>query len=355
MSSRRQLKILAVTNMYPTERSPDSGTFIAAQVEGLQRIGVNVEVFRVDRERRGRSAYTGLSGKLRRAALEGTFDLMHVMYGGVMAERATRSMVLPIVVSFCGSDLQGAPREPLLARLSAWYGVWASRRAAQRADAITVKSRGLREALPAGLDRKLENVIPDGIDLELFRPLERQQCRQALGWERDRCHFLFHRSSNPGKRVELARGAVALAARRGLRVELHELAGVERTQVPLWMGASDALLFTSVLEGSPNIVKEALACDVPVLSVDVGDVRERLSGIEGCAIVPDDVHAIADAIEQVCRRGARINGRSTIESLSTENVARQLLNVYATALKHRTSGESASWLSDDDDVVGLRP
>src|SRR5689334_11732755 len=115
MIGSRHPSVLAVTNMYPTERSPDSGTFIAAQVEGLQRIGVTVQIFRVDRDLQGRSAYAGLSDRLRHTALEKEFDLMHVMYGGVMADRATRSMVLPTVVSFCGSDLQGAPREPLLA------------------------------------------------------------------------------------------------------------------------------------------------------------------------------------------------------------------------------------------------
>ena len=91
----------------------------------------------------------------------------------------------------------------------------------------------------------------------------------------------------PEKRFVLAETAVELLNEGGRDVELHALAGVPHEEVPPWLNAANVVVLTSRDEGSPNAVKEALACDVAVVSVDVGDVRERIESIDGCYIAEE--------------------------------------------------------------------
>jgi glycosyltransferase involved in cell wall biosynthesis len=86
-------------------------------------------------------------------------------------------------------------------------------------------------------------------------------------------------------------------------------------------------------EGSPNVVKEALACDLPIVSVAVGDVKQRIGGIEGCELCTDDSpEMIACALERVLRRGKRVEGRKAVEHLSETSITEQVIQVYCSAL-----------------------
>jgi glycosyltransferase involved in cell wall biosynthesis len=116
-------------------------------------------------------------------------------------------------------------------------------------------------------------------------------------------------------------------------VELVVAWGVPHTDVPLYMNACDAFVFTSMQEGSPNVVKEALACDLPVVSVPIGDTAERLRGIAGCELVEDErPEAIAAALERVLRRGQRVAGRAAVASLAEEAITARLIEVYRVAI-----------------------
>ena len=330
-------RVLAVTNMYPSERTPTAGTFVADQVESLRGVGLAIDLLTIDRAEGGRSVYRKLPGLLATTLAEKEYDLVHVMYGGVMAERATRSTSLPVVVSFCGSDLNGMPLGPLFARLSAQYGVWASRRAARRASAVITKTRALADLLPAGVDQGKVFVIPNGVDLDLFRPMDREECRRRLGWPNGREYVLTY-GRDEGKRLDVARAAADRARTPdGSSVELKFLSGAAHAEVPIWLNGASAFLLTSVREGSPNVVKEALACDVPIVSTDVGDVRERVQAVEGCHIVEADPDSIAGALSTVLAGTGRVEGRRAVKDLSLEAVARRVEAVYRTALSTDTT------------------
>src|SRR5687767_106770 len=102
------LRLLAVTNIYPYPETPESGTFVEQQIKGLKQIGLNVDVMLVDRARKGMRVYLGLGRKVRERVAEFHPDVVHVMYGGVMADEVTRSVKnRPTIISFCGSDLLG--------------------------------------------------------------------------------------------------------------------------------------------------------------------------------------------------------------------------------------------------------
>src|SRR5882762_2911543 len=129
------LHILAVTNCYPTAERPAQGTFIEQQVKGLRDVGLIVDVLTVDRANLGYRAYANLGARVRKQASEQCVDLVHVMYGGVMARAVLKApRNFPAVISFCGSDLLGENLTGLLRKVAVAYGVWCSRFAARHAD-----------------------------------------------------------------------------------------------------------------------------------------------------------------------------------------------------------------------------
>ena len=324
------MRILAVTNIYPTRLVPASGTFVEQQVKGLRQIGLKVDLLFVDRVSKGMSVYLSVGRQLCARIAKFQPDLIHIMYGGVMADQATRSIKdLPTVVSFCGSDLLGEKYSRLFRKLIAGYGVLASHRVAKRAAGIVVKSKILQDALPDDVNRSKVRVIPNGVDLELFKPLDRYACRDRLGWNTNGFHVLFPATSvNPIKRFDLARASIEAVKQNGIPVEIHQLQRVTHNEVPVWLNASDVVLLTSAHEGSPNIIKEALACDLPVVSVDVGDVRERIEGIEGCYIGRPDPDDLAAKLSLVYVSQRRIAGRLNMQDLSLERVALRLKTFY---------------------------
>ena len=324
------MRVLAVTNMLPTVERPALGTFVEQQIRSLRDLGLDVDVLLVNRADKGMAAYFGFSWQIQMRARSFRPDIVHVMYGGVMAALATQVVNdVPIVITFHGSDLLGENLSGITRKLISHFGVWASLIAARRADGIVVVSSNLRCKLPNDIDESKIRTIPCGIDLNLFKPLDRIECRVSLGWRPDVFHVLFPANSgDPVKRPELAKAAVDLVEHRGIDIEMHELRGVPYHQVPLWINASDVLIMTSLHEGSPTIVKEALACNLPVVSVDVGDVVERIDGIDGCYLSTPDPRDLASQLVLVHAGMRRTQGREKMKVFSSENIAGRLSSFY---------------------------
>jgi teichuronic acid biosynthesis glycosyltransferase TuaC len=332
------MRVLAVTNLYPTESNPALGTYVEQQVRGLRQAGVEVEVLYINRQGRGPGTYVTVPDRVRESLRRVDPDVVHVMYGGVMADLVTRAITdKPLMVTFHGSDLVGEKVSSLLRRLLASYGVICSHRAARRATGIVVVSRELWNALPASINRDKVRIIPCGIDTTRFRPLDRSRCRIDLGWPDDRFHVLFNvNGDDPVKQPALARAAVEELRRTGIAVEFQEMRGLPYGEVPLRLNAADVLLLTSKHEGSPTIVKEALACNLPVVSVDVGDVREQISGIDGCYLAAPEPGDLAAKLRSVYDGSRRVQGHVKMDmTLSIECIARRLKQFYTDVCQGR--------------------
>src|SRR5581483_95626 len=146
-------------------------------------------------------------------------------------------------------------------------------------------------------------VIPDGINFELFYPIPREEARARLGWDRDRNYVVF--ANNPAiavKNFALAEAALARLRERGIEAELVVANGLPQEKVVHYINASNALILPSIAEGSPNVVKEAMACNVPVVATNVGDVAQVLAHTDGCSVCPRDADDLANGLEKALRK-----------------------------------------------------
>jgi glycosyltransferase involved in cell wall biosynthesis len=322
--------------MFPAPDAPQSGRFIEQQIVGLERLGLHLEVLFINRRKNGMRVYAGLPGLLKKAIARFKPDLIHVMYAGIMSRLVSHVVRdRPVLVTFHGSDLLGQPFERPLRRFLSACSVIASRQAARRCDGVIAVAEHLLKYIPENIPRSRIWVIPCGIDLSLFQHMDQALCRERLGWTRDTFHILFQNTGDPVKRPELANAAVERLKGLGVNADLHYLRGVAYDEVPIWHNASDVLLVTSHHEGSPTIVKEALACNLPVVSTPVGDVEERLAGVQPSAVVPPDADAIAQALKKTLLERKRSNGRKHVMHLGHDQVAQHLLGVYRAILEQR--------------------
>jgi glycosyltransferase involved in cell wall biosynthesis len=190
-------------------------------------------------------------------------------------------------------------------------------------------SRHIQQFLP----RRRFHVIPSGLDFSKLPLIPQAEARRQLGLPMAKPLVLFVGDPNEArKRYSLARQIVSRLDEE-LQAELVLAWNVPHHTIPVYMNACDALLFTSMFEGSPNVVKEALACNLPVVSTAVGDVSERLKGVTGCSVFEEvDIAGMADALTAILRRRQRIDGRAAVSELDENLLAQKMIAVYQRAL-----------------------
>ncbi len=293
----------------------DDAPFFRQQVDALESAGVECTTVAVpDRDGgRVRRDYLAFYESVLAAVTE-PYDLVHANYG-LTAPAALAQPRRPVVVSLWGSDLLGE-----YARLSAWC--------AARASEVIVMSQEMNEQLDSDAQ-----VIPHGVDLDTFRPLPRGQARDAVGWTRDGVDVLF--PYDPDRAVKNFPRAQRVVDRVRERVDrpvrLRVVSGIDHVEMPQYLNAVDALLLTSHTEGSPNAVKEALACNTPVVATDVGDVAEYTDSLPYSGVQSTDA-ALADRLASIVRDAPVSEGREQVQDLGLDVMRERLLSVYEGAL-----------------------
>lgn len=252
---------------------------------------------------------------LRRAV--GDYDLVHAN-SGLTAPAALAQPRRPVVCSLWGTELTNR------------YGP-VTRACAGLCDAVVVMS----ERMARVLDRECY-VVPHGVDRSLFSPRDRAAARAELGWDPAARHVLFPYS--PRRVVKDYPRATRIVGRAAARVDadvrLQTVSGEPHERVATAMNAADALLLTSEQEGSPNSVKEALACNLPVVATPVGDVPERLDGVSPSTVGATDAELV-DGLASILRDPRRSDGREAVEPVSLERMAARLEAIYADVLDGR--------------------
>ena len=303
------MNVLALTNMYPTPAEPWFGSFVRDQVEDLRRIDVHVDVLSFD-GRADRREYARAASALRDRIRARRYDVVHAHYGLTGAVALVQRKV-PVVATFHGTDAGHVAWK----RRVSWF-------VSRLAEPIFVSRAAARTV---GLPRA--RVIPTGVDTTLFRPGSRVEARRRLGWAEDRHHVLL-----PGARRLAVKNAAlfdATLASVGPEVTPQSLEGYTREEAALVLRAADAVLMTSLSEGSPVAVKEALASGTPVVSVDVGDVAEVVDGLPGCSIRRRDARDLARGVVEALATSAPEPLRARAEEFARPRIARRVADVYA--------------------------
>ena len=308
------MRALVVTNMWPTPENPALGRFVLDQVEALRRIdGVAVDVFSFAP---GPRALAGALREVRERHAGERYDVVHAHFG-LSALPALALRGAPVVVTLHGNDLF----HPRTRRIT---------RAALPFTALPVAvSRAFAQNLPgAGRTRRVA-VLPVGIDLTRFRPLDRATARERLRVPGDEPFLLFpHDPSRQLKRVDRAR---ELGRRLGVRV--RALGRTDPEEVPLWHNAANAVVVPSQDEGFGLAVIEASACDVPAFGTPVGIHALALRGIEGSLCAEFDPATWARALEpHLADPDPRVAGRARAELFSADRMAARVVAAWRALL-----------------------
>lgn len=346
-TQKKPLLVLMVTGMYPTEQKPHACTFIKTQVDSLIAEGVEVEVIH---PRRGPLPIRYISASIQvfLKTLTGRFDVVNGHYAH-WCLAARMQWTTPVVASFLGGDLLGelyadgglSKRAILFRCISRWMCYWA--------DAVIVKTEEMKRAAPGSK----VYVIPNGVDFTLFHPIPRAEARAALGWDQDRCYVLFGNNPNEyRKNFPLAQATIERLHARGIAAELVVASGLPQTTVMQYINASNALLLPSMYEGSPNIVKETMACNVPVVATDVGDVSQVIGHTKGCAVCSSDPDALAAGLEVALRYTEPTTGRSDIAHLEASVVAKQVIALFEQVAGKKAKHEGSAAYFQEEKVHG---
>mgnify|MGYP005838287341 CR=1 FL=1 len=305
--------------------------FIFSQGESLRKLNIDIDYFTI--KGKGFSGYFRNISKLHKQIKSGNYNLIHAHYVlSAWVALLSRSK-LPLICSFMGSDTYGDVNENGKILLKSYREIVLAKIIQPFLSGIIVKSDNLLKYI--WLKNK-SFVIPNGIDLSFFRELDRNSCREKLKLDVSRKYILFLGNiNNPRKNFNLLKNTIEYL--NDSDIEIINPYPVEHKEMPFWINSADVLVLTSWLEGSPNVIKEAMACNCPIVSTDVGDVRWVLGETEGCYIAKSEPKDLAKKIQLALDFGKKTDGRKRVIDLGldSETAAEKLVNIYNQVLEKR--------------------
>ena len=314
------MKILFVSRHIPYILE-QVGRFVSDQRNSLLKID-NLEVILFPIKGKGVMSYLKFIFILRRYLKEHKdIDIVHA-HGGHCGLICNFQKLKPVITSYHGSDIHSKGLLLKLSQISMHFSAFN----------IFVS----KELYDLSLYKRNNYIVqPCGVSLDLIKPIEFITAREYLGWDINKIYVLFGGAySRAIKNSTLAKEAVAKLN----DVELIELKGYLREEISILMSACNCLLVTSFRESGPLVVKEAMACNCPIVTTDVGDVRWVMGDTEGCYITAYDAKECADKISQALRfskKNIKTKGRNRIIEigLSNDTVANDIYEVYKTIYK----------------------
>lgn len=321
------MRILFVTNNYPTPKTPGDSPCIEEQKRSLEDLGIDVDVLFFN-GMRNRLNY--LQGALRvfwDVQIRRHYDLLHAHYGFSGAVACMQSSC-PVIVTFRGSDVLTQRERPV----SQWV--------ANKVDRVIVMTKEMKRVL----GRKDALVIPYGLDMDTFKPRPQDAARRELNLPLDVPLILF--PYNPQrwiKRFDLVQQAVTMLLEKFPSIQVLAIHDKPRKVVATYMNACDVMILASESEGAPGAIREAMACNLPIVSVDVGDVADLIRVVDGCYICERNPSSIAAEVTKVLIVRKRSNGCTAASEFDLKRTAIALLTVYNEVLSERQLQHNRRW------------
>ncbi len=292
--------------------------FIADQVKAIEKTNEQIHFHYFFIKGKGLNGYLINLKYLKQLLKNQPIDVIHAHFSlsGLLANLQRK---IPVIVTFHGSDINLT----LHRYISGFVQLLSF-------STIFVGKKLQRKALFA----RKSYIVPCGVDFEIFKPISQLESRNAFGLNPNRFYILFSSSFiNPVKNYALLKDALELL--NDSTIEVIELKGYSRKQVAWLMNAANVCVMTSFNEGSPQFIKEAMACNCPIISTDVGDVNEVLNNTEGNYLCTYDKSDLAKKIMEVKKHNNRTLGRDNIGYLDNEIIAKKIVKVYQDVLQYK--------------------
>lgn len=312
------MRVLHITNNFPTLNFPIFGIFIKEQIESLDKLGADNEVFFINSREEGKGAYLRSLWKLTRLLRDKKYDIIHChhSFSGVIFLLSGRWFNKPRLLSY-QSDPRNEGGRILFRILYIFF------------NRIILKSK------PKNIKLSKLVYLPNGVNTSFFVPMDKNQCKDKLGLDKSKRYILFMDSYNrrPCKRIDRYSRTLSILREKYNHTDLEPLVltNTARNLIPAYINASDLHLLTSDFEGSPNSVKECLACNVPVVSTPVGNVSDMLMNVSGSHVSHSFSPAELAELSDKALNAQTINSRDSLsqKGLDIETVANRLLNLYS--------------------------
>lgn len=304
------MRVLFVVSGNRNELSP----IVLNQAKSLMAYSPDIHIDFFQIKGKGIFGYLKNCPKLRRFANSYCPDVIHAHYSYAGYLAAISLFPKKIIVSLMGSDANVSGLLKYTINIVSKC-LWSK---------VIVKSDSMLKIF----NKKHVIVLPNGVDFSTFKRIAKEKSTEKVGFDITKKQIVFFLSENnrKEKNVDLAIKAVSLM--NSNQIDFHIIPYVEHRMVPYLLNAADVLLLTSIYEGSPNIIKEAMACDLPIVSTDVGDVSKVIKNTEGCYLCSYNPEDVAEKLTLALKFNKKTNGRQNISHLDSKSIAKQLISIY---------------------------
>lgn len=283
---------------------------VLRQHESLQRNGHSIYLFPLISS--GINGYIKEFFRLRKFVHTNHYNLIHAHYS-YSAFISGLLLKQKVICSLMGSDVFSQPK-PI--RFTTWLFyrfIW---------KATITKSSEMQQIYPNSV------LIPNGVDFDIFTPIDSSlnTLKTELNPKFKNILFIAVDPESKVKNLNLAKKAIKILSDKSIK--LHILHEKTPQELNYYYNLADLLLLTSFSEGSPNVIKEAMACNLPIVSTDVGDVREVVGNTAGCYITSFEPGDVAEKIKKALEFGKKTNGRENIKHLDNKIIAEKIIRVY---------------------------
>ncbi|MDA7787456.1 glycosyltransferase family 4 protein [bacterium] len=321
------MKVLVITPEWPTPDKPNIVPFLVRQITYLRKHNIDIDIFHI---KGNQSYYSYIDAFLKLRKIINKYDLIHCQWGytilPVIFSRKT------IITTFRGGDLGGICNEKGNQTIKGYLLKFFSKVAALKSKELILVSPHMRKKLT--FSKRPKTVIPSGLEFDKLIIKNKQELRKKYDYDPNIIYVLFpYNIKRLEKRYSLLKEALDLSDIKD-RYKIENVTNVSHEEILERIQAVDFVILTSKFEGSPNIVKESLALNTPVVSVDVGDVKYRLKDISGCFVSKTDT---AKSISEEINKASRYNyelydSRKYVLDLDEEILIKKVINIYCRSI-----------------------
>lgn len=312
------MKILHITTNYPTPEYPIFGIFVKEQVESLQKIGVDCDVFYCDGKGHGFKQYITYVPKLWWKIFTGHYDVLHCHHA---LSLIILTMTLWPFFKKTVLSYQNDPDKEWGGKMFKFFNLFVNK--------FIVKNCSDYLKYPKMI------YLPNGCNQDFFKPMDMMECRDKLGWDKEK-QYIIYMDSNKGVRTQKRKDRFdevisLLNSQYGWNAEEVVMRNVDRPLVPLYLNAANLHMISSDFEGSPNSVKECMCCNTPVVSTPVGNVPEMIGDIAGAYVTKTfEAKELTECVDKVLRSEVPFNGRNKFlaKGYGITTVAEKLKKIY---------------------------